>query len=151
MSKLLELPDGATLDELAVWYAEHYTEIKQIRSFLYVTSKRLTEYVRETGPIATPSGLLQIVPEGWIWDADEIKRILPSIVTGGKVSFTSDRQEQIERAISLVLEEMPDLAAEMVLTWSVDKQAAANAIKQGGAIGAALTAARKPDGSLGVR
>lgn len=146
---LLDLPADATLEELAQWYAEHFAEIKQIRSFLYVTSKRLTEYVREGGPVNTPSGILQIIPEGWIWDTEIIKAVMPVLVTGGKVTFESDRQEQIERILSLVLEELPDIAYEV--KWTVDKTAAANVIKQGGAAGDAVLQARKPDGSLGVR
>lgn len=146
---LLDLPSDSTLDELAVWYSEHFAEIKQLRSFLYVTSKRLTEHVREIGPIETPSGLLQIIPEGWIWDSEVIKAVMPVLVTGGKVTFTSEHQEQIERAMSLVLEEIPEIDYEV--TWTVDKRAAANVIKQGGAAGDAVLAARKPDGSLGVR
>jgi hypothetical protein len=146
---ILELPYTATLEELASWYAEHFAEIKQLRSFLYVTSQRLTEYVREGGPIRTPVGLLEILPKGWIWDAEMIREFMPALLVSGSVTFSSDRQEQVERILSIVLEEFSDVAYE--LKWTVDKYAAAAVIKAGGEAGAKMTAARKPDGALGVR
>ena len=146
---LLELPSDSTLEELAQWWAEHFAEIKQLRSFLYQTSRRLTEYVREGGPIRTPSGLLEITPQGWIWDAEKIREAMPALLTGGSVTFTSERIAQIEQALSLVLEEIPEIAYEV--KWSVDKKAAAAVIKAGGEAGAQVLAARSPDGALGIR
>ena len=146
---LLDLPTDANLDELAQWWAEHFAEIKQLRSFLYVTSKRLTEYVRDAGPVRTEHGLLQILREGWDWDAELIREIMPALLTGGAVKFTDDKIEHIERVLSLVLEEFPEIAYEV--TWSVDKGAAAGVIKAGGEAGEKLLEARKPQGSLGVR
>ena len=86
---LLELPSDSSLEELAQWWAEHFAEIKQLRSFLYQTSRRLTEYVREGGPIRTPSGLLEITPQGWIWDAEKIREAMPALLTGGSVTSAS--------------------------------------------------------------
>ena len=146
---LLDLPVDLDLDGLASWYAEHFAEIKQIRSFLYVTSRRLTEWVKETGPIRTDSGLPDIVPDGYAWDSEMIKVVMPSLLTGGKVTFTSDMIEKIERILSLALEEVPDVEYEV--SWTVDKYAASNVIKQGGEAATKVLEARKPNGSLGVR
>jgi hypothetical protein len=146
---LLDLPSDSTLEELASWYAEHFAEIKQIRSFLYVTSRRLTDYVKEGGPVRTPAGLLEIVPDGYAWDSEMIKVVMPSLLTGGKVTFTSDMIEKIERILSLALEEVPDVEYEV--SWTVDKYAASNVIKQGGEAATKVLEARKPNGSLGVR
>jgi hypothetical protein len=146
---ILELPSDASLEELAAWYAEHFAEIKQIRSFLYVTSRRLTDWVKEGGPVRTDSGLLEIVPDGYTWDSEMIRVVMPSLLTGGKLTFTSDQIAKIERILSLALEEVPDVDYEVF--WTVDKYAAANVIKQGGEAGERVLEARKPNGSLGVR
>ena len=82
-------------------------------------------------------------------DAEKIREAMPALLTGGSVTFTSERIAQIEQALSLVLEEIPDIAYEV--TWSVDKKAAAAVIKAGGEAGALVLEARSPDGALGVR
>lgn len=145
---LLALPEDLTLDDLASWWAEHFEEIKRIRSFLYQTSRRLSDYVREEGPIRTEHGLVEITPKGYLWDSEIIREVMPALLTGGKVKFEGSL-EQIERILSLVLEEVPDAAYEV--SWTVDKHAAAAVIKAGGEAGAKVLEARKPDGELGVR
>jgi hypothetical protein len=147
-TSLLALPEDMSLDQLAEWFTEHFEEIKRIRSFLYQTSSRLTEWVRESGPQRTAHGLLEISPKGYLWDAEIIREVMPALLTGGKATFEGN-QDQIERILSLVLEEVPEVAYEV--KWTVDKYAAAAVIKAGGEAGEKVLAARKPDGALGVR
>lgn len=145
---ILTLPSDATIEDLADWYAEHFAEIKQIRSFLYVTSKRLTDWVKEGGPVRTPAGLLEILPDGWDYDGEMIRELMPVLLTAGEATFKGE-QSTIERILSLVLEEIPDVQYEV--TWTVDKRAFANVVKAGGDAAATILPARKPKGALGVR
>jgi hypothetical protein len=119
-----------------------------MRSFLYVTSKRLTDWIRESGPVRTASGLLEILPDGWDYDADVIRDVMPVLLTGGAVTFKGT-QSDVERAISLVTEEIPTLAYS--LTWDVDKKAFAAVVKAGGEAAEKILPARKPKGKLGTR
>lgn len=144
----LTIPEDSDLDALATWFAAHTTEISAMRSFLYVTSKRLTDWIRETGPVPTASGLLEILPDGWDYDGEMIRQLMPALLQAGSTTFKGD-QQRIERILSLILEEIPDVEYEV--TWTVDKRGFANVVKQGGEAAEKILPARKPKGKLGVR
>jgi hypothetical protein len=144
----LTLPEDLDIEAIAQWYASNFAAIKAARSFLYLTSKRLTDWVKEGGPVRTPAGLLEILPDGWDYDGEMIRQLMPVLLTAGEATFKGE-QSTIERILSLVLEEIPD--AQYEVTWTVDKRAFANVVKAGGDAAATILPARKPKGALGVR
>jgi hypothetical protein len=145
----LSLPIGTPrLEELAVWWAAHVEDIAAVRSFLYRNSQRLTDAVREDGPFATPSGRLEIIPDGYSWNDELVAEVMPALITSAAATFSGTQQE-IERTLSLVLEEIPGLSFDVKRI--VDKVSAARVLREGGAAAEKLAPARTPRGKLGIR
>jgi hypothetical protein len=72
---------------------------------------------------------------------------MPSLVTKAEVTFSGER-EHIERCLSLVLEELPDLEYEV--KHHIDRTAAKRVLRQPGAAAEALAKCRTPRARLGV-
>jgi len=139
-------PDSATVEELAEYWAAHQEELRAISSWLYRARRRLSEAVRDGGPIITGSGRLSLEAGGYEYPSD-IAREFPGL---GRhvVSALVDTLEQAERVLSLISEEVP--AAELSHELKVDGRAAARLVHQGGDAAKRILDLRIPKGRLTV-
>jgi hypothetical protein len=140
-------PDTAPIDELAVYWAANQDQLKALSSWLYRVRRRLTDAVRDTGPIITPSGRLGLEAAGYEYPP-EIAREFPGL---GRHCVTSivDTVEQAERILDLITEEVP--SAEVAHELKVDGRAASRLIHQGGDAAKRLLDLRVAKGRLSVK
>lgn len=150
MTNIAEVvPDVVTIDELAEWYASRLPQFQALASAMRKAERRLTEYVRDMGPLATASGRLEITPDGFDYDEDAIAEAFPAVLKHRVVTLQFDTVEKAERALSLVYEEVPDVGLVATKT-SIDKLACARIERAGGQAGERMKALRRPRGRLGV-
>jgi hypothetical protein len=121
-------PDSASVEELATFWAAHEAELRQLSSWLYRARRRLSDAVRDGGPLITGSGRLGLEAAGYEYPA-EIAQEFPGL-GHHVVSAIVDTIEQAERILSLITEEVP--SAEVVHNLKVDGRAAARLVNQGG-------------------
>jgi hypothetical protein len=140
-----DLPDDIT--ELAAYYVEHIEQIRAWDSALWHAKRRLMEVVKDSGPIVTAAGRLGIEPTGYDYDDEAAAAIMPALVTSASVTFTGT-QPEIERALSLVLEEIP--AVEFSVKHIVDRKEMLRVIRMKGDAATLLDDCRTPRGRLGV-
>lgn len=140
-------PDTATIEELAEYWSTHEAEIRAFSSWLYRVRRRLSDAVRDGGPILTSTGRLGLEAAGYEYPA-EIAAEFPGLGSH-VVQATVDTIEQAERILSLITEEVP--SAEVRHDLKVDGRAASALIQQGGAAAHRLLELRQPKGRLAVR
>ena len=109
--------------------------------------RRVTEYIRDTGPKRTVHGLLRIEPNGHDWDDETLALAMPSLSVGESLSVEGPK-DAIEEVLSTVVA-MP--AVKWHLSRKLDHVAANSVVREGGAAGAAVEACRSPRGRLGLR
>ncbi|MFN2466321.1 MAG: hypothetical protein ABR598_08680 [Candidatus Dormibacteria bacterium] len=139
-------PDTATIDELAAYWATHQDELREFSSWLYRVRRRLSDAVRDGGPIITPTGRVTLEAAGYEYPP-EIAHEFPGL-GHHVVSAVVDTVEQAERILDLVTEEVP--SAEVTHELKVDGRAASRLIHQGGAAAKRLLDLRVPKGRLSV-
>jgi hypothetical protein len=139
-------PDTASIDELAVYWAAHQEELRELSSWLYRVRRRLTDAVRDGGPIITPSGRLGLEAAGYEYPP-EIAQEFPGL-GHHVVSAVVDTVEQAERILDLVTEEVP--TAQVTHELKVDGRAASRLIHQGGDAAKRLLDLRVAKGRLSV-
>jgi hypothetical protein len=139
-------PETASIDELAAYWAEHQDQLRQFSSWLYRVRRRLTDAVKDGGPIITGAGRLGLEAAGYEYPA-EIAKEFPGL---GRHSVTAvvDTVEQAERILDLVTEEVP--SAEVTHELKVDGRAASRLIQQGGNAAKRLLDLRIAKGRLSV-
>ena len=109
----------------------------------------LLNWVGDHGPVQLADGrLCGFMPDGQAWDADGVKEVMPALIKSGDVTF-SGSMEQVERLLSMGLEEIPDIAFKVSLT--VDATAANAVLRAGGEAAAKLLPYRVAKNKLGVR
>src|SRR5580700_1748456 len=136
-----DLPDDIT--ELAAYYAYHIERIRAWDSALWHAKRRLMDVVKDTGPIVTPFGRLGVEPTGYEYDDEAAAAIMPALITGASATFNGTLPE-IERALSLVLEEIPTL--EFSVKHTVDRKEMLRTIRLKGDAAALLEDCRTPKG-----
>ena len=126
---LLDLPDDqASVEELAEYWAAHEAQLRRLSSWLYRARRRLSDAVRDGGPLITSSGRLGLEAAGYEYPPD-IAQEFPGL-GHHVVSAVVDTLEQAERILSLVSEEVP--SAQVSHDLKVDGRAAARLVNQGG-------------------
>lgn len=137
-------PATAGIDELAAYWAANAEDLSETSSWLYVARRRLTDAVRDGGPIITPNGRLTLEAAGYDYPP-EVATEFPGL---GKhiVHATVDTITQAERLLDLITEQEPK--AEVAHEIKVDGRAASNLLKQGGAVGKRLLDLRVAKGRL---
>jgi hypothetical protein len=144
---LLDLPDdAASVEELAEYWAAHETELRRLSSWLYRSRRRLSDAVRDGGPLMTSSGRLGLEAAGYEYPPD-IAQEFPGL-GHHVVSAVVDTLEQAERILSLVSEEVP--AAQVSHDLKVDGRAAARLVNQGGEAAKRILDLRVAKGRLKV-
>jgi len=139
-------PDTATVEELAEYWAAHEAELRELSSWMYRVRRRLSDAVRDGGPIITGSGRLGLEAAGYEYPA-EIAQEFPGL---GRHCVTAvvDTVEQAERILDLVSEEVP--TAEVAHELKVDGRAASRLVQQGGTAAKRILDLRVPKGRLAV-
>lgn len=128
--------------EDAVYYSEH-------NGRFWSVLRRLREYTRDQGPIPLPDGrMCGQFADGYSWDSDVVAEVMPQLLTEAAVTYNGPL-EQVERVMSLVAEELPDLPFEV--KRGVNVSAANGVIRAGGAAAEKLRPARVEKAKLGVR
>lgn len=135
------------ITELATWYVENIEEIRAWDSALWHAKRRLMEVVKDQGPIVTDAGRLGIEPTGYEYDDEAAAAIMPALVTAASATFTGT-QPEIERALSLVIEEIPSIAFEV--SHKIDRKEMLRVIRMKGDAAKLLEDCRTPKGRLGV-
>jgi hypothetical protein len=139
-------PDAetASIAELAEYWADHEAELRALASWLYRARRRLSDAVRDNGPLITSSGRLTLAAAGYEYPP-EIAAEFPGL---GRHVVTAlvDTIEQAERILSLVTEEVP--SADVAHELKVDGRAAARLVNQGGAAAKRILDLRLPKGRL---
>lgn len=143
----LAFPDTEELQDLAEWYAANLGQIEALSKELKRVERRLTDYIRDTGPVRTVNGLLRIEPNGWDWDDEALALAMPSLIVGESLTVSGPK-DAIEEVLSTVVT-MP--AVEYSLSRKLDKVAANSMVREGGLAGEAVAACRSPRGRLGLR
>lgn len=144
---MISFPDTDELSELAEWFAANLGQIEALSKELKRVERRLTEWIRDTGPKRTVNGLLRIEPNGHDWDDEGLALAMPSLIVGETLSVSGPK-ESIEEVLSTVVA-MPSV--EYTLTRKLDHVAANSVVREGGTAGAAVEACRSPRGKLGLR
>jgi hypothetical protein len=144
---LLDLPDDtASVEELAEYWAGHEAELRRLSSWLYRARRRLSDAVRDGGPLITSSGRLGLEAAGYEYPPD-IAQEFPGL-GHHVVSAVVDTVEQAERILSLVSEEVP--SARVSHDLKVDGRAAARLVNQGGEAAKRILDLRVAKGRLKV-
>ena len=144
---LLDLPpDTASVEELAEYWAAHESELRRLSSWLYRARRRLSDAVRDGGPLITSSGRLGLEAAGYEYPPD-IAQEFPGL-GHHVVSAIVDTLEQAERILSLVSEEVP--SAQVSHDLKVDGRAAARLVNQGGEAAKRILDLRVAKGRLKV-
>jgi hypothetical protein len=122
---------------------------QQMHSEYWRSRSLLLSWVGDKGPIRLSDGrLCGFQPDGQTWDGDGVAVVMPALITKAEATFTSSK-EQIERLLSLALEELPDVAWKVTLT--VDATAANAVVRAGGEAAEKLLPFRVAKNRLGVR
>ncbi|MEA2646298.1 MAG: hypothetical protein QOE92_1381 [Chloroflexota bacterium] len=140
-------PDTATIEELAEAWALNAGELRALSSWLYRVRRRLNDAIRDGGPLITSHGRLTLEAAGYEYPP-EIATEFPGLGSH-VVSAVVDTQEQAERILSLVMEEVP--SAEVAHELKVDGRAAARLVNQGGEAAKRILDLRVAKGRLAVR
>ena len=148
LHSIAEPPDGS-IEEVAAWYAQHFSALKAIASAKYTVERRLRAYYRDHGPIVTPCGTVTEIPDGYDIDADAVAALNPALISSARVTMEGG-VEDILRAVSLVEEECPQIERDPI-EMTVDRTEVTRLIRAKGAMAAQLDACRKPRGRLGVK
>jgi hypothetical protein len=140
MSVATEVPEH--IQEAAERWQERHSTYWSGRSLLL-------SWINDHGPIKLADGrLCGFQPDGNSWDADGVAAVMPSLIKSGDVTFHGT-QEQVERLLSIALEEIPDIIFEVKL--AVDATAANAVIRAGGPAAELLLPHRVSKSKLGVR
>ena len=142
-------PPAGTIEEVAAWYAQHFSALKAIASAKYIVERRLRAYYRDHGPIVTACGTVTEIPDGYDIDADAVAALNPALISSAKVTMEG-RVEDILRAVSLVAEERPHIERDPI-EMTVDRTEVNRLIRAKGEMAAKLDACRKPRGRIGVK
>jgi hypothetical protein len=131
-------------------HVQEAAEMWQERHRTYWAGRSLLlGWIADHGPIKLADGrLCGFQPDGNAWDADGVKEVMPALIKSGAVTF-SGSQEQVERLLSIALEEVPDIDFKVQL--SVDATAANAVIRAGGDAAQKLLPHRVAKNKLGVR
>jgi hypothetical protein len=144
---LYDLPDDtASVEELAEYWAAHEAELRRLSSWLYRARRRLSDAVRDGGPLITSSGRLGLEAAGYEYPPD-IAQEFPGL-GHHVVSAVVDTKEQAERILSLIGEEVP--SAQVSHDLKVDGRAAARLVNQGGEAAKRILDLRVAKGRLKV-
>jgi hypothetical protein len=131
-------------------HVQEAAEMWQERHANYWRSRAiLLDWVSQNGPVKLADGrLCGYQPDGNSWDAEGVKDVMPSLIKSGDVTFHGS-QEQVERLLSIALEEIPDIVFDVKL--AVDATAANAVIRAGGPAAELLLPFRVSKSKLGVR
>ena len=140
------MPETATIPETVVtdaaWFAQHGAEYWKV---LY----RLREWCKDNGPVTLADGRrVGLFADGVDWDTDAVAEIAPALVSRMAVTFDGTVPE-IERALSLVTEEIPQL--EFAVKRTIDKAALNGMVRGGGETAERLKACKTEKAKLSVR
>src|SRR6266566_8955745 len=106
--------------------------IEVVASAKYVVERRLRAYYRDHGPIVTPHGTVTEVPDGYDIDADAVAALNPALISSARVTMEGS-VEAIERAVSLVEEECPQIERDPI-EMTVDRTEVTRLIRAKGAM-----------------
>lgn len=140
MSVDLSVPAGIQRD--ARWFAEDGSEYWKV---LY----RLRDWCKENGPVTLPDGRrVGLFADGVDWDVEGVAELVPALVSHASVMFEGTRPE-IERTLSLVNEQQPELA--FTVKHTIDKPALTGMIRAGGPVAEQLKALKTEKAKLQVK
>jgi hypothetical protein len=134
------------VEELAEYWAAHEAELRRLSGWLYRARRRLSDAVRDGGPLITSSGRLGLEAAGYDYPPD-IAQEFPGL-GHHVISAVVDTLEQAERILSLVSEEVP--SAQVSHDLKVDGRAAARLVNQGGEAAKRILDLRVAKGRLKV-
>lgn len=134
----VELPLEASTEELCQWWIAVGA---QLNRELWQIKQRVEEYVRDQTEVVTPSGTLEAQSAGWVWDEEVIAKRYPQLIQNRRVTF-SGTDDEVERALSLVTEELPTI--EFSTSLAIDKRKALKMANAGGSVGEGLRQLRAP-------
>lgn len=99
------IPDAknASIEELAEWMAEHLEEVRAFDSVLWHTKRRLSEAIRDQGPLVTKAGKLALATDKWRWDEDTLLEEFPAMGTH-QVKADKLTLDEAERVYEVLLE-----------------------------------------------
>ncbi len=99
------IPDAknASIEELAEWMAEHLEEVRAFDSLLWHTKRRLSEAIRDQGPLVTKAGKLALATDKWRWDEDTLLEEFPAMGTH-QVKADKLTLDEAERVYEVLLE-----------------------------------------------
>lgn len=146
----LDVPDDPqawSVHELATWFTPNLQQIRDVRKALSYIERRLSDAVRALGPMDVNGERLELLPDGYQWDDARVVEAMPILVKKSAVTFTGSKTD-IERTLSLITEEQPDLSYEIEHT--VDHVAATRVINAGGEAAEKLAPLRLRKTRLGV-
>lgn len=131
---------GSTIEELAEYWAANAKQIRKYDAWSSAVRRRLSQVVKDGGPILTGSGRISVESSGYDYP-DEIAMEFPGL--GSHVlTVTVDTLEKAERILDLVTEEVP--SADVAHSLKVDGRSAASLINQGGEAAKRLLDLRQP-------
>ena len=140
MSTVVGIPDSVQTD--AEWFAKHGTEYWKVLH-------RLREWCASNGPVELPDGRkVGLFADGVEWNVEAVGELVPALVSHMAVTFDGT-QPEIERTLSLVTEQQPDLAFSIKRT--LDKPALTGMIRAGGEVAEQLKALKTEKAKLSVR
>jgi hypothetical protein len=131
-------------------HVQEAAEMWQERHATYWKGRSLLlNWITDHGPVQLSDGrLCGFQPDGNAWDADGVKDVMPALIKAGAVTFDGS-MEQVERLLSIALEEIPEI--NFKVTLSVDATAANAVIRAGGVAAEKLLPFRVAKNKLGVR
>lgn len=139
-ASVIGVPDGVQAD--AEWFAKHGTEYWKV---LY----RLRTFCADNGPVDLPDGRrVGLFADGADWNVDAVAEIAPGLVSRMAVTFDGTVPE-VERALSLVTEELP--ALEFSIKRTLDKPALTGMLRSGSETAERLKACRTDRAKLQVK
>jgi hypothetical protein len=134
------VPDSVQAD--AEWFEENGSEYWKV---LY----RLRDWCKQNGPVELADGKrVGLFADGVDYDTDAIAELVPALVSRMAVTFDGTVPE-IERTLSLVVEEIPGL--EFSIKKTIDKPALTGMIRQGGPMADQLAACKTAKSKLSIR
>ena len=136
----MDVPES--IQAAAEWFGAHQSEF-------WTARRLLLDYCAEHGPITLADGRrVGMFTDGSAWDADAVAEVVPALISRVAVTFEGS-QEEAERALSLVTEEIP--AMEFAVKRTVDRAAANGMLRVPGETAERLRACRLDKSKLSIR
>jgi hypothetical protein len=135
------VPDSI-LDDAEYWETHHLA--------VYRAAARVREWCQDHGPVRLPQGgVVGFFASGVAWDAAAVHVVAPQLISLVKAQVVGT-EAQVERALSLVLEEVPEIQVGDI-AYTIDRDALNGVMRTPGALRDALEGCREQKSRLEAR